>query len=58
MANNSIKTDYGYDLLWASTANYQGKILVFEKAGNKTPLHYHKEKEKGFSRSWKTWMFS
>ena len=43
MANNSIKTDYGYDLLWASTASYQGKILVFEKAGNKTPLHYHKE---------------
>ena len=48
MANNSIKTDYGYDLLWASTANYQGKIIVFEKAGNKTPLHYHKEKEKHY----------
>ena len=46
MANNSIKTDYGYDLLWASTASYQGKILVFEKAGNKTPLHYQKETEK------------
>lgn len=43
-----LKTDYGYDLIWSNTDYYCGKILVFEKAGNKTPLFFHKEREKSF----------
>jgi mannose-6-phosphate isomerase-like protein (cupin superfamily) len=43
-----LKTDYGYDLIWSNTDDYCGKILVFEKAGNKTSLLFHKERKKSF----------
>lgn len=48
MKDNVIKTDYGYDLTWASSSEYCGKILVFEKSGGKVPFHFHKSK----SKSW------
>ena len=48
MKDNIIKTEYGYEIVWSDTEQYCGKILVFEKANTKTPLHFHKEK----SKSW------
>jgi quercetin dioxygenase-like cupin family protein len=44
--NNVIKTDYGYDVVWTDSDLYCSKILVFEKQGAKTPLHFHKSKTK------------
>lgn len=46
MKDNVTKTDYGYDIVWADTDQYCGKILVFERLNSKTPLHFHKNKRK------------
>jgi quercetin dioxygenase-like cupin family protein len=46
MADNVVKTDYGYDVVWANNELYCSKILVFEKQGSKTVLHFHKIKTK------------
>jgi hypothetical protein len=43
-----IKTDYGYEIVWADTETYCGKILVFEKLNSKMPLHFHQQR----SKSW------
>lgn len=49
MSDNSvIQTEWGYEIVWANTEFYCGKILVFEKANKKMPLHFHKNK----SKSW------
>jgi hypothetical protein len=48
MKDNVLKTDYGYEVVWAQTDEYCGKILVFEKANNKLPLHFHKNKNKSW----------
>jgi mannose-6-phosphate isomerase-like protein (cupin superfamily) len=40
-----IKKGWGYELIWATNDKYCGKILVFEKAGNKFSMHFHKEKD-------------
>jgi uncharacterized RmlC-like cupin family protein len=46
--NNIEKTSYGYVITWIETEFYISKILVFEKAGAKTPIHFHKE----ITKSW------
>src|SRR6056297_954847 len=48
MNNNVIKTDYGYEIVWADTEWYCSKILVFEKANQKTSLHFHKKQDKSW----------
>jgi hypothetical protein len=48
MNDTVIKTDYGYEIVWADTETYCGKILVFEKSNSKMPLHFHKDR----SKSW------
>lgn len=48
MKNNIIKTDYGYEIIWADNEQYCSKILVFEKADGKIPLHFHKSKHKSW----------
>lgn len=48
MSNNVRETDYGYEITWTSNEFYCSKILVFEKEGVKTPLHFHKEKQKSW----------
>ena len=40
-----IKKGWGYELIWATNEKYCGKIMVFEKAGNKFSMHFHKEKD-------------
>jgi mannose-6-phosphate isomerase-like protein (cupin superfamily) len=40
-----VKKGWGYELIWATNDKYCGKIMVFEKAGNKFSLHFHKEKD-------------
>ena len=42
--NGFVKKGWGYELIWATNDHYCGKIMVFEKAGNKFSMHFHKEK--------------
>jgi uncharacterized RmlC-like cupin family protein len=47
--NNKIKQcSWGYEIIWCSTSEYCGKILVFEQPSQRTPLHFHKNT----SKSW------
>ena len=36
-----VDKGWGYEIIWATTDQYCGKILVFEKAGNKFSMHFH-----------------
>ena len=40
-----VKKGWGYELIWATTDKYCGKIMVFERAGNKFSMHFHREKD-------------
>jgi mannose-6-phosphate isomerase-like protein (cupin superfamily) len=40
-----IKKGWGYELIWATTDKYCGKIMVFENIGSKFSMHFHHEKD-------------
>lgn len=40
-----VKKGWGYEIIWATNEKYCGKILVFEKAGNKFSMHFHRDKD-------------
>lgn len=40
-----VKKGWGHELIWATNDKYCGKILVFESAGSKFSMHFHKEKD-------------
>ena len=40
-----VKKGWGYELIWATNDKYCGKIMVFESAGSKFSMHFHKEKD-------------
>ena len=48
LTQGKIEHDWGYELVWASSKNYCGKILVFEKRGATTPMWIHKERRKSW----------
>ncbi len=43
-----IKKGWGFELVWTNNEKYCGKLLVFERAGAKTSLVFHKEKAKSW----------
>jgi hypothetical protein len=43
-----IDKGWGYEIVWVNNEKYCGKLLVFEKAGAKTSLVFHKEKMKSW----------
>ena len=43
--HGKVTKGWGYELIWATNDKYCGKIMVFEKAGAKFSMHFHKEKE-------------
>jgi uncharacterized RmlC-like cupin family protein len=43
--SGAVQKGWGYELIWATTSDYCGKIMFFNKAGNKTSMHFHKEKD-------------
>jgi mannose-6-phosphate isomerase-like protein (cupin superfamily) len=43
-----IKKGWGFEVVWANNDKYSGKLLVFDRAGAKTSLVFHKDK----SKSW------
>lgn len=40
-----IDKGWGMELIWATNEKYSGKILIFDKAGAKMSMHYHKDKD-------------
>lgn len=46
--NGKVDKGWGYEIVWANTDKYSGKLLVFEHEGAKTSLVFHKER----SKSW------
>ena len=40
-----VEKGWGYELIWSTNEKYCGKIMVFEKAGNKFSMHFHREKD-------------
>lgn len=43
-----VDKGWGYEIVWANSENYCGKLLVFERAGAKTSLVFHKGKKKSW----------
>jgi quercetin dioxygenase-like cupin family protein len=44
--DNIKQTKFGKEIVWADTSDYCSKILIFEKQGSATPLHFHREIKK------------
>ena len=40
-----VKKGWGHEKIFATNDKYCGKLLVFEKAGNKFSMHFHREKD-------------
>jgi len=43
-----VDKGWGYEIVWVNNENYCGKLLIFERAGAKTSLVFHKEKRKSW----------
>lgn len=41
-----IDKGWGFELTFANNSEYSGKLLVFEKAGSKTSMMFHKKRKK------------
>lgn len=40
-----VDKGWGYEIIWASTDKYCGKLMVFTNPGAKFSMHFHREKE-------------
>jgi len=36
-----VDKGWGYEIIWASTDKYCGKLMVFTKVGAKFSMHFH-----------------
>jgi len=43
-----VDKGWGFELVWANNDKYSGKLLIFEKAGAKTSLMFHKDRKKSW----------
>ena len=43
-----VDKGWGYEIVWANNDKYCAKMLIFERAGAKTSLVFHKEKTKSW----------
>ena len=43
--SGAVEKGWGYELIWATTDDYCGKIMFFNKEDMKTSMHFHKEKD-------------
>lgn len=43
-----VDKGWGFEIIFASNDKYCGKLLVFDRAGSKTSLVFHKEKAKSW----------
>jgi hypothetical protein len=47
-ALGKVDKGWGYEIVWANNEKYSAKLLVFERAGAKTSLVFHKDKKKSW----------
>jgi mannose-6-phosphate isomerase-like protein (cupin superfamily) len=40
-----VDKGWGFEIIWATNDKYCGKLMVFEKAGSKFSMHFHKDKD-------------
>lgn len=43
--NGYVEKGWGYEIIWATTDQYCGKIMCFTKAGAKFSMHFHYQKD-------------
>ena len=43
--HGKVDKGWGYEIIWATNDKYCGKIMVFERAGAKFSMHFHRDKE-------------
>jgi hypothetical protein len=43
-----IEKGWGFEIIWANNDKYCAKLLVFERAGSKTSMVFHKTKQKSW----------
>jgi mannose-6-phosphate isomerase-like protein (cupin superfamily) len=43
-----VDKGWGFEIVWANNEKYSAKLLIFERAGAKTSLVFHKEKYKSW----------
>ena len=43
--NGVVEKGWGYELIWATNDKYCGKLMVFQKAGARFSMHFHREKD-------------
>ena len=43
--SGAVEKGWGYELIWATSDDYCGKIMFFNKVGGKTSMHFHKVKD-------------
>ena len=48
MSESVTNTNFGYQLVWANTDDYNCKILIFNQPGDATPMHFHKDTTKSW----------
>ena len=46
--SGKVEKGWGYEIIWATNDLYCGKILVFDKAGKKMSMHFHKVKHESW----------
>jgi|TARA_B110000483_G_C18179870_1_gene536588 mannose-6-phosphate isomerase-like protein (cupin superfamily) len=43
-----VPKGWGYEIIWASTDKYCGKMMVFTKVGARFSMHFHQEKDESW----------
>ena len=43
-----VKKGWGFEIVWANSEKYSGKLLVFDRVGAKTSMVFHKDKAKSW----------
>lgn len=43
-----VDKGWGFEIVWSNNKDFCGKLLVFERAGSKTSLVFHKDKKKSW----------
>jgi mannose-6-phosphate isomerase-like protein (cupin superfamily) len=46
--SGKVQKGWGYEIIWTSNDKYCGKKMVFEKAGAKFSMHFHREKDESW----------
>lgn len=46
--SGKVSKGWGYEVIWATTDSYCGKLLVFDREGAKFSMHFHRDKDESW----------